>query len=43
MDKAVQTICQARPHLEYVVQAWSPWTEEDINLLASVKKRDVVI
>ena len=26
------------PHLEYAVQAWSPWTQ-DINLLENVQRR----
>ena len=30
-----------RPHLEFAIQAWSPWTEEDIALLESVQKRAV--
>ena len=30
-----------RPHLEYAVQAWSPWTDEDIDLIESVQKRAV--
>ena len=32
-----------RPHLEYSVQAWSPWTDADINLLESVQKRAIRI
>ena len=28
-----------RPHLEYAIQAWCPWTDSDIDLLESVQKR----
>ena len=27
-----------RPHLEFSVAAWSPWTQEDIETLEKVKK-----
>ena len=30
-----------RPHLEYAVQAWSPWNEEDKQLLEQVQKRAI--
>ena len=30
-----------RPHLEYAVQSWSPWTETDKDLLESVQQRAV--
>ena len=30
-----------RPHLEFAVQAWSPWTRADKDLLESVQKRAV--
>ncbi len=30
-----------RPHLEFAVQAWSPWTEADKECLEKVQKRAV--
>ena len=30
-----------RPHLECCVQAWSPWTEDDISVLESVQERAI--
>jgi hypothetical protein len=30
-----------RPHLEFAVQAWSPWQQADIDLLENVQKRAV--
>ena len=32
-----------RPHLEYCVAAWSPWTEGDKNVLENVQKRAIKI
>ncbi len=31
-----------RPHLEFAVQAWSPWTQQDKELLEKVQKRQLV-
>ena len=30
-----------RPHLEFAVAAWSPWTQEDIQCLEAVQQRAV--
>ena len=30
-----------RPHLEFAVAAWSPWTQEDMETLEKVQKRAV--
>jgi hypothetical protein len=30
-----------RPHLEFAVQAWSPWTQQDKDMLEKVQKRAV--
>ena len=34
-------VTYVRPHLEFAIQAWCPWTEGDINLLEAVQKRAV--
>jgi hypothetical protein len=31
--------CYIRPHLEYAVQAWSPYFLEDINCLERIQRR----
>jgi hypothetical protein len=32
-----------RPHLEFAVQAWSPWTQHDKDLLEKVQKRAIAM